>query len=39
VGRLGARPTLIEWDTALPELAVLLDEAAAAERVLSGPSA
>jgi len=28
--RLGARPTLIEWDTALPELAVLLDEAALA---------
>jgi uncharacterized protein len=25
--RLGPRPTLIEWDTALPELAVLLDEA------------
>jgi uncharacterized protein (UPF0276 family) len=30
--RLGARPTLVEWDTALPELAVLLDEAALAER-------
>jgi uncharacterized protein len=28
--RLGPRPTLIEWDTALPELAVLLDEAALA---------
>jgi uncharacterized protein len=28
--RLGARPTLIEWDTALPELSVLLDEAALA---------
>jgi uncharacterized protein (UPF0276 family) len=25
--RLGPRPTLIEWDTALPELQVLLDEA------------
>ena len=25
--RLGPRPTLIEWDTNLPELAVLLDEA------------
>jgi uncharacterized protein (UPF0276 family) len=39
VQRLGPRPTLIEWDTALPELAVLLDEAALAERLLSGPSA
>ncbi len=28
--RLGARPTLIEWDTALPALSVLLDEAAQA---------
>jgi uncharacterized protein len=28
--RLGPRPTLIEWDTALPELSVLLDEAALA---------
>ena len=35
VQRLGLRPTLIEWDTALPELAVLLDEAGLAERVLN----
>jgi uncharacterized protein (UPF0276 family) len=28
--RLGPRPTLIEWDTALPALQVLLDEAALA---------
>ena len=35
VQRLGPRPTLIEWDTALPELAVLLDEAAKAERLLT----
>jgi uncharacterized protein (UPF0276 family) len=34
VQRLGPRPTLIEWDTALPDLAVLLDEAALAERAL-----
>lgn len=34
VQRLGPRPTLIEWDTALPGLDVLLDEAAAAEAVL-----
>lgn len=32
--RLGPRPTLVEWDTAVPELAVLLAEAAAAERRL-----
>jgi uncharacterized protein len=33
--RLGPRPTLIEWDTALPDLAVLLDEAASAARLLA----
>jgi len=33
--RLGPRPTLIEWDTALPELAVLLDEAALAATALA----
>jgi uncharacterized protein (UPF0276 family) len=33
--RLGARPTLLEWDTALPELAVLLDEAARAAQALA----
>lgn len=32
--RLGPVPTLVEWDTNLPELAVLLDEAARAERSL-----
>lgn len=31
--RLGPRPTLVEWDSALPEPDVLLAEAAAAERV------
>jgi uncharacterized protein (UPF0276 family) len=31
---LGPVPTLVEWDTNLPELAVLLDEAARAERSL-----
>jgi uncharacterized protein (UPF0276 family) len=35
VQRLGPRPTLIEWDTALPPLDLLLDEAALAEQVLS----
>ena len=32
--RFGARPTLIEWDTALPAFEVLLDEAAKAERLV-----
>ena len=30
IGRFGAVPTLIEWDTDVPQLAVLLDEAARA---------
>jgi uncharacterized protein (UPF0276 family) len=34
VQRLGARPSLVEWDTALPELAVLLGEAERAEALL-----
>jgi uncharacterized protein (UPF0276 family) len=34
VQRFGARPTLIEWDTDIPPLGVLLDEAAHADRVL-----
>jgi uncharacterized protein (UPF0276 family) len=34
VARLGAVPTLIEWDTAVPALDVLLDEAVAAQRVV-----
>jgi len=34
--RLGAVPTLIEWDTDIPALGVLLDEARTAERVLAG---
>ncbi|MEX8519772.1 MAG: DUF692 domain-containing protein [Leptothrix sp. (in: b-proteobacteria)] len=36
---LGAVPTLIEWDTALPELAVLLDEAAQAETLMAAATA
>ncbi|WP_051329848.1 DUF692 domain-containing protein [Niveispirillum irakense] len=31
----GARPTLVEWDTALPPLPVLLEEAAHADRLLA----
>ena len=34
IARLGPRPTLIEWDTDIPELAVLLDEAGQATRIL-----
>jgi uncharacterized protein len=33
--RFGPRPTLIEWDTDVPALAVLLDEAARARRALA----
>jgi uncharacterized protein (UPF0276 family) len=33
--RFGPRPTLIEWDTDIPPLAVLLDEAARADRALA----
>lgn len=35
IGRLGQVPTLIEWDTNLPALQVLLDEAARAEALAS----
>jgi len=34
VRRIGQRPTLIEWDTDLPALSVLLDEAQRADRAL-----
>jgi uncharacterized protein len=33
ITRLGPRPTLVEWDTALPALEVLVNEAALAEAV------
>jgi uncharacterized protein (UPF0276 family) len=36
VARFGALPTLIEWDSDIPPLAVLLEEAAKAQRVLDG---
>lgn len=35
LARFGARPTLIEWDTDIPPLPVLLAEAAKAERLLA----
>ena len=34
IGRIGARPTLIEWDAEIPALDVLLVEAAKADRIL-----
>jgi uncharacterized protein (UPF0276 family) len=34
IERFGAVPTLVEWDTDVPPLDVLLDEAAKAERIL-----
>ncbi len=34
IGRLGPKPTLIEWDADLPALDVLLDEAATAQAML-----
>lgn len=34
VARIGARPTLVEWDADLPALSVLLQEAATAQAVL-----
>ena len=36
LARFGPVPTLIEWDTNLPPLAVLVDEAARAEVLLDG---
>ncbi len=35
VRRFGPRPTLVEWDTDIPALAVLFDEARRAERLLA----
>jgi hypothetical protein len=37
--RLGARPTLVEWDTELPAFDVLLGEAREADRVAAGAGA
>jgi uncharacterized protein len=36
IERMGAKPTLVEWDTALPAFDVLLGEAREADRVASG---
>ena len=36
IGRIGPRPTLIEWDTDIPDLDVLQAEAAIAQGVLDG---
>jgi uncharacterized protein (UPF0276 family) len=34
IGRMGAKPTLIEWDNAIPDLPTLLHEAATAQTIL-----
>lgn len=39
IGRIGARPTLVEWDNDVPPFDVLLAEAARADRVLRGVGA
>jgi uncharacterized protein len=39
IGRLGARPTLVEWDTAIPALDVLLAEAGLARDAMAEASA
>jgi uncharacterized protein (UPF0276 family) len=39
IGRLGAVPSLMEWDTDVPALDVLLDEAALAERIAASAGA
>ncbi len=36
LARLGPAPTLVEWDTSLPALDVLLDEARIADRLIAG---
>ena len=38
IARLGPVPTLIEWDTDVPALDVLLDEAALATRIAAQTS-
>src|SRR5690606_18547621 len=39
VDRIGRRPTLIEWDTDVPALGVLLEEANHADRIAAAGSA
>jgi uncharacterized protein (UPF0276 family) len=34
VARFGARPTLVEWDTDIPPLATLVEEASRADDIL-----
>jgi uncharacterized protein (UPF0276 family) len=36
IARIGPRPTLIEWDSEIPPLNLLLEEAAKADAILSG---
>jgi hypothetical protein len=37
IGQMGARPTLIEWDSELPSLDVLVGEADKAKYILEKP--
>jgi uncharacterized protein (UPF0276 family) len=39
IARFGGVPTLIEWDTDIPPLAVLETEAATAQRILASETA
>jgi uncharacterized protein (UPF0276 family) len=39
IARIGERPTLIEWDTDIPALDVLLGEAAKAQAILARTTA
>ena len=39
LARFGAVPTLIEWDTDIPELGVLIAEAATADRLIAAAAA
>jgi uncharacterized protein (UPF0276 family) len=39
LARFGAVPTLIEWDIDIPELGVLMAEAAAADRLIAAAPA
>ena len=39
IARAGARPTLIEWDSNIPEYEVLIAEVAKADMILNGTPA
>jgi uncharacterized protein len=39
IARIGARPTLVEWDNDVPPFAVLMEDAGRADRILRGQGA